>query len=339
MKLHQRGATYHLRARVPSDLVEVVGRREIHQSLRATDGRTARSRASQLRASIDGGFDRLRLARLSAQGNDQLADLANGLLSSLGGARRNRDAEVSSKKPLRLRELMDVHLREKQPSLDPRSYNKMAHSYRIAAHLIGNIPLRDLNRSVCRGYLEKLREAPQYLLRDDTASKKTDRRLSDKSVNHHLQYLSALLRWATLEEVIGGNPAEGLALRKRQREWDERFAFDGDQLQRLLGSLWVAAVIPHGGEPQEQLGPLVGRHMADALGQAVGLFQVSQGLRRAADPEGGPAAHRKEPDPHAQTAFRRFRARRTWDILPPSGPFWSRIKCLQCPNPPVGMLP
>ena len=239
MKLHQRGTTYHLRVRVPSDLVEVVGRREIHQSLRTTDGRTARSRATQLRASIDGGFDRLRLARLSAQGDDELAGLADGLLSSLGSARRNREVGPKAKKLLRLRELMDAHLREKQPALDPRSFNKMAHSYRVAAHLIGNIPLRSLNRSVCRAYRETLRETPQFLLREDCASKQTDRLLSDKSVNHHLQYLSALLRWATLEEIIGGNPAEGLAIRKRQRDWEERFAFDGDQLQSLLGTLWA----------------------------------------------------------------------------------------------------
>jgi len=70
----------------------------------------------------------LRLARLSAQGAEELAGLADGFLSSLGSARRSREVGPSPKKPLRLRELMDAHLREKQPALDPRSYNKMAHS-------------------------------------------------------------------------------------------------------------------------------------------------------------------------------------------------------------------
>lgn len=67
---------------------------------------------------------------------------------------------------------------------------------------------------------------------------RTDRLLSDKSVNHYLQYLSALLRWTSLEEIIGGTPAEGLAIKKRQKDWEERFAFDGDQLQSLLRTLW-----------------------------------------------------------------------------------------------------
>ena len=161
MKLHQRGNTYHLRVRVPSDLVEVIGRRELHQSLRTSDGRTARSRATQLRAFIDGGFDRLRFARLSAQSDNELAILAGGLLYSLSSTRRNREVNTVAKKPLRLRELMDAHLKEKQSALDPRSLNKMAHSYRVAVHVMGNMPLRSINRAACRAYRETLRETPQ----------------------------------------------------------------------------------------------------------------------------------------------------------------------------------
>ena len=48
MKLHQRGTTYHFSLRAPSDLIDVFNRREIHQSLRTFDGRTARSRASTI---------------------------------------------------------------------------------------------------------------------------------------------------------------------------------------------------------------------------------------------------------------------------------------------------
>lgn len=67
MKLHQRGTTYHLRLRVPSDLVSVIGRKEIHQSLRTSNHRTAPSRASQIKASMLNGFEGLRLARLSIE--------------------------------------------------------------------------------------------------------------------------------------------------------------------------------------------------------------------------------------------------------------------------------
>ena len=239
MNLHQRGSTYHLRIRVPSDLVSVMGRREIHQSLRTTDGRTARSKANLLKTAMHSGFERLRLARLSLSKDDDLSELANELLVKLGGTLRIQGATKARVKPLRFRELMDLHLAEKQPSLDPRSYDKMAHSYRLAIHHIGNILIKDLDRTVCRNYREALKNTPQFLLRDDAASRSVGKILSDKSINHHLQYLSGLLRWATLEEAIGENPAEGLTLKKQRRESDERFAFDDEQLQRLMGRLWI----------------------------------------------------------------------------------------------------
>jgi len=239
MNLHQRGTTYHLRIRVPSDLVNVIGRREIHQSLRTSDRRTAQSRAIHLKASMVSGFERLRVARMSSSRDEDLTELANGFLSNLGSTRRNRNVNQTQKKPLRLRELMDMHLEEKRSSIDPRSHDKMAYSFRLAIHYIGNIHLRSLDRSACRTYREDLKRSPQFLLRNDSASNCIDRVLSDKSVNHHLQYLSALLRWGTLEELVGGNPAEGLTITKRHRDWDERFAFDIKQLNHLLTSLWL----------------------------------------------------------------------------------------------------
>ena len=244
MKLHQRGTTYHFRIRVPADLVTLLGRREIHQSLRTDDGRTARSRASHLKSSVIGGFERLRFARLAASQDDELTDLAQGFLTSLGSTRRTGDVGLQLDKPLRLRELTKLHLQEKKGTISPRSYDKMRYSYRVAIHHIGNIPLRELNRSVCRSYREALKHSPQYLLRNDAGSKNVTRTLSTKSINHHIQFLSALLRWATLEELIGGNPAEGLTIKKNGKASDDRFAFSDEQLQHLLGNLWSDEVRP-----------------------------------------------------------------------------------------------
>jgi hypothetical protein len=89
MKLHLRGDNYHLRIRVPSDLASVMGRREIHQSLRTKDRKTARSRADQLKASLHYGFEKLRIARLSPTSDEEMISLANGLLSNLGSTRRS----------------------------------------------------------------------------------------------------------------------------------------------------------------------------------------------------------------------------------------------------------
>ena len=69
MKLHQRVIIYYSRLRVPSDLVSFISRKEIHQSLRSSNQRTASSRASQIKAAMLNGFESLRLARLSVRNN------------------------------------------------------------------------------------------------------------------------------------------------------------------------------------------------------------------------------------------------------------------------------
>ena len=239
MKLHQRDNTYHLRLRVPTDLVDVFNRREIHQSLRTSDGRIARSRASTIRAKLNGGFDKLRFAKLSSVADQDIEGLATDLLVSLGGTRRVRESSTIIDKCLYLEDLIRLHLEEKRPAVDLRTYMSMEYSYRLAVHHIGNINLGNLNRSICRSYRDSLKATPQFLLRSDNASKCTHRLLSDKSINNHLQFLSALLRWGTREELVNGNPAEGLTLKKKLRDWDERYAYDNNQLQQLFGMSMV----------------------------------------------------------------------------------------------------
>ena len=150
MKLHQRGNTYHLRLRVPTDLVDVFNCREIHQSLRTSDGRIARSRASTIRAKLNGGFDKLRFAKLSSVTNHDIEILATDLLVSLGGTRRVRESSAISDECLNLEDLIQLHLEEKKPAVDLRTYMSMEYSYRLAVHHIGNISLGNLNRSICR---------------------------------------------------------------------------------------------------------------------------------------------------------------------------------------------
>ncbi len=84
MKLHQRGSTYHLRIRVPSDLVDVLERREIHQSLRTSNSRTAHARANSLKVAIVTGFERLRVAKLASACETEVTALAASFMESLG---------------------------------------------------------------------------------------------------------------------------------------------------------------------------------------------------------------------------------------------------------------
>ena len=238
MGLHKRGAVYHYRVRVPRDLIEILERSELHQSLRTDSLSEARRLAKGLQARLEAGFQRLRFAQLAAIEREQLNRLVGEVLSGLGGPRRTGTRSGHPPAPRRLSDLTSLHLEEKREVLDPRSLQKMRYSFRLAVLLIGDIHLEQLNRSACRAYRDALAQTPQYALRQDAAAQKTDLLLSDKSVNHHLQYLSGLLRWAAREEIVPGNPAEGLCLQRKTRAWSEREAFTDTQLQRLFAGLW-----------------------------------------------------------------------------------------------------
>lgn len=239
MRMYQRGNTYHFRMRIPADLAEVFGQKEIYQSLRTSDARRAASSARAIEGSITGGFESLRLARLSGSTADELQELALGVLGKLGGRRCPKRETADHLDSHRLDHLITMYLAEKEALVDPQTYMAMVYSYQLALHHLGNIELKQINRAICRSYREALKLTPKYLLRDDGSPTQSGTPLSDKSVNKHLQYLSGLLRWGVREELVAGNPAEGLSIRKRQRDWDERSAYDEMQLQALLGCLWM----------------------------------------------------------------------------------------------------
>nr|WP_281023569.1 tyrosine-type recombinase/integrase [Minwuia sp. IMCC4030] len=198
------------------------------------------------------GFERLRVARMTSACESEVVALGTTFLESLGSTRRCRADKLTTPSITRLDDLAKAYLSEKEKAVDPRTLMTMDYSFRIAVHHIGNIKLTELKRSRCRAYREALLATPQFLLREDGASKNADRLLSDKSVNKHLQFLSGLLRWGVREELIDGNPAEGLSIRKRGRDWDQRFAYDNEQMKRLLDDLWL-----HEERPERRWVPVI----------------------------------------------------------------------------------
>jgi len=234
MGLVKRGDTFHFRCRVPSDLTELLGRLEIHATLRTDTQRIALQREEIIQANLAIWFQRLRIARETSVDKSQLAALVECLWSEIGSSPRRRALARGAASPKRLSELMKVHLREKEGVLTARSLQKMTYSYRLALKLIGDVELDQINRSVCRSYRDALSEIPQRALGNETTSRGL---LSAKTINHHLQYLSGLFRWATREELVQGNSAEGLLIHRSVPAWSERHAFSQSDLQLLLGSL------------------------------------------------------------------------------------------------------
>ena len=111
--IHRRGGIYHLRLRVPSDLIHTIRRGEIHRSLGTSHPKEAKWRGNHLYGLILGIFDGLRLmadskeewlAQLSEMSDSKrekticdLFDLATASVHELGreqGRRQQAEADV-----------------------------------------------------------------------------------------------------------------------------------------------------------------------------------------------------------------------------------------------------
>jgi len=114
MGLVKRGDTFHFRCRVPSDLIELLGRLEIHATLRTDTRRIALQREEVIQANLAIWFQRLRIARETSVDKSQLAALVECLWSEIGSSPRRRALARGATSPKRLSELMKVHLREKE---------------------------------------------------------------------------------------------------------------------------------------------------------------------------------------------------------------------------------
>ena len=136
MGLVKRGDTFHFRCRVPSDLTELLGRVEIHATLRTDTRRIALQREEVIQANLAIWFQRLRIARETSVDKSQLAALVECLWSEIGSSPRRRASAHGAASPKRLSELMKLHLREKEGVLTARSLQKMTYSYRLAFTLL-----------------------------------------------------------------------------------------------------------------------------------------------------------------------------------------------------------
>jgi integrase len=237
MNLLKRGDTYHFRIRIPSDLTTEFRRKELQQSLKTDDKRTARSRALRLSRTLNDGFDQVRQAIASKMPDELLDELIAEILTAIGGTRRRTPVNKPSETITELSGLIAVYLEEKRPAVEKRTLETMEYSFQLAIHFIGNIDLRRLNRAICRDYRNKLTQSSKYLLRDKSAAH-TQPPISTKSVNKHMAFFSTMLRWAAREELIIGNPAEGLIVKRKVTPWEERLAFSPDDLLTLFDGLW-----------------------------------------------------------------------------------------------------
>jgi integrase len=245
-----RAARYHFRIRVPSDLTPLVGRKELHRSLRCSDPRQARTLARALRSQVENAFASIRHQRaLGAPEADLLTRARTLYADTLPKTRTSviqRNAFGTSgdnSAPRSLAEAIKAFVADRSPRWEPKTLLMHRASLELFAKLVGPKPLQAITRQDCRAARDTLCRLPanlSKLYRDAPLHELAKRGLppmSPKTANRNLSAVSALFNWCEREGLISESPARGLLLTIKRRPDLERDAFQPDQLRTIFESL------------------------------------------------------------------------------------------------------
>ena len=243
--LIRRNRRYHFRIRVPKDLVNVVGQREIRRTLRTSDYSLAKSIAQTLHTNAENVFAAIHHQILLGMTSDQINEWALSLIAHqlprawgnqlvLAGPAQTDPRRVS------LSNAVQAFLMDREHAWEARTRLMHTASLRLFIEIVGDKPIRSMTRHDCRTFRDKLTQLPPNLTKrfkgksvDDVIALKLEP-MSTRTVNKNLSVISTLMNWAIREGLIIDNPARGLGLTTRHRLDAERDVFTPHELKLLF---------------------------------------------------------------------------------------------------------
>ncbi len=270
--LHSSGKFY-FRQHIPLDLRSYFGERgDIAQSLKTKDKASALVLAAGLQQKYGVVFSLMRSGIVVPALVDTLLDTT-----------RLRPPKATHKKasPVsgnRLSSLFDLYIAEHKVGWKPKTLGEYNGQMALITLVVGDVDIKSIDRPACVRCRDMLRMIPPGYtkkpalkgLSAEELVKVESPGLAIKTVNIHMQLLSAVFRWAVKFGYMKMNPAEGLTLTQTRRADEERKPYDLEDLQRIInhlplssgsfpvsGSSWVPLVAMFSGMRLEEICQLV----------------------------------------------------------------------------------
>jgi integrase len=217
---------YHYRRRIPAELVDLFGRKEVTKSL----GTNVPRKAARLSSYFDGQLESL---FHSCKFNSITPEIAQARLHAILH-KVAPQPELQEDKPTtiviaapsrrtgkRLSEAIEAFSKEKEHSWTTKTRKEYSGVFDRLLKGLTDPWLQDLDRPILVAYRDVL----------------THEGKSIKTVNKYLQSLSTVLRHANRLKWIQGNPAEGLGLQDSRRPDEIRRAFTSEEIKTIFESL------------------------------------------------------------------------------------------------------
>lgn len=217
MGLQLRGDRWHYRRMVPKALREVLGKREVKQSLGAIPKAEAELLAAELDAATDLEFARARSQ--AALQNALRATIDPGGLAPQALGEKSQPAQGPASVSPSINACREAFFTDRQHSMAPARQRVANYHLDRLVGILGDTPLGEVDKA-------RAREVRAALLEDG---------LSVSYINQLLFTAGALWGWAEDEAgLVVGNPWRRLTLPRKTRTRDERLPFSPGDVKAIL---------------------------------------------------------------------------------------------------------
>ena len=249
-----RHGTWYFRAIIPQNLQHHFPnhKREIRRSLRTDSRRQAVQLARMYRVE----FDQL-LNRLDTKGNSSAiakVTSASGLLDGISPEaflRDIRSSTISTSNSVKqhesppLSQIIAEYCAEQVLAGNWKSKTELENRsiYDLLIRIIGDQPINGISHATMRNYKETLKQLPPHMNKAPQYRNKTISEIlsmsdvipmSTANINKSLIRASSLFTWATRQSYIIQNVAQGLAIKIKRRDDQQRDEFSLKELQTLF---------------------------------------------------------------------------------------------------------
>jgi len=213
--LQRRGGRYFLRRRVPPDLFEHYGRREITKALGTSDRRTAAVLCRQLGLEID---DEFRLARAQQQPVQAMRQAIPPISSPTHQTVMEKLPSVSAPvaSAVTLNGIVDLWEAERRPDTCPVAAARR--SARRFTEMVGDVLPRDITRAHIVLFKDKMLESGQ----------------TGVNTNKQLTVFNTLLNFGVANGELEYSPAQGVKVQVKRNAKDARHPFALRNLQTIF---------------------------------------------------------------------------------------------------------
>lgn len=238
--LHNSGKFY-FRQHIPLDLRSYFGERgDIAQSLNTKDKAEVLVLAAGLQQKYWVVFALIRSGVVVPALVDTLLDTTR--LRPPTKATHKKASSVSGNK---LSSLFDLYITENKVNWKPKTLGEYTGQMALLTLVIGDVDVKSIDRPDCVRCRDMLlRIPPGYTkkpalkgLSAEELIKVDSPGLAIKTVNIHMQLLSAVFKWSVKFNYMKMNPAEGLTLTQNRRPDEERKPYALEDLQRIINHL------------------------------------------------------------------------------------------------------